>query len=163
MKHQIKSIGSENKNNMHINKKLKSVLLGIGIAAVSYVIFGIVTAIISNKFFTRMTPFGLWEQISLIVTSMLLGAYFGLAYYGKASGKDKICNTTATAGGVFGFLTFGCSICNKILVFFLGIAGVFTYFEPIRPFLGIVSILFIGYAIYIKPCYTRFLEEKTEV
>jgi len=150
MKHQIKNTESGNKNNININKKLKSVLLGIGVAAVSYVIFGIVTAIISNKFFTRMTPFGLGERISLIATSILLGLYIGIAYYAKSSGKDNVCNTTATAGGVFGFLTFGCSICNKVLVFFLGVAGVFTYFEPIRPFLGIVSILFLGFAIYIK-------------
>lgn len=137
-------------NHLKNSKKFKSILLSIGIAVVLYISLGMVTAIISNGFFARMTPFGLWERISLIVTSMLLGAYFGLAYYGKASGKDKICNTTATAGGVFGFLTFGCSICNKILVFFLGVAGVFTYFEPIRPFLGIVSILFLGSAIYKK-------------
>ncbi|MEK6983337.1 MAG: hypothetical protein AABX33_02090 [Nanoarchaeota archaeon] len=132
------------------NRKLVAVLISIGTSILSYVIFGTVTAIISNGFFTRMTPFGLWEQISLIVTSLLLGTYFGLAYYGKASGKDKVCTTTAAAGGIFGFLTFGCSICNKILVFFLGVAGVFTYFEPIRPFLGIVSILFLGFAIYKK-------------
>ncbi len=132
------------------NRKLAAVLISIGTAILSYMVFGIVTAIISNRFFTRMTPFGLWDQISLIVTSVLLGAYVGLAYYAKSSGKDNVCNTTATAGGVFGFLTFGCSICNKILVFFLGVAGVFTYFEPIRPFLGIVSILFLGFAIFKK-------------
>lgn len=130
------------------NRKLVAVIISIGTATLSYMVFGTVTAIISNRFFTRMTPFGLWERISLIVTSMLLGAYFDLAYYGKASGKNKVCNTTATAGGVFGFLTFGCSICNEILVFFLGVAGVFTYFEPIRPYLGIISILFLGFAIY---------------
>lgn len=132
------------------NRKLIAILISFGTATLSYIVFGAVTAIISNRFFTRMTPFGLWEQISLIVTSLLLGVYFGLAYYGKASGKDKICTATATAGGIFGFLTFGCSICNKILVFFLGVAGVFTYFEPIRPFLGIVSILFLGFAIVKK-------------
>lgn len=130
------------------NRKSAAVLIGIGTAILSYIAFGTVTAIISNRFFTRMTPFGLWEQISLIVTSLLLGVYFGLAYYGKASGKSRVCTTTATAGGIFGFLTFGCSICNKILVFFLGVARVFTYFEPIRPFLGIVSILFLGFAIF---------------
>ena len=132
------------------NRKLAAVLISIVTAILSYMVFGTVTAIISNRFFTRMTPFGLWERISLAVTSLLLGAYFGLAYYGKASGKGKVCATTATAGGIFGFLTFGCSICNKVLVFFLGVAGVFTYFEPIRPFLGIVSILFLGFAIYKK-------------
>ena len=146
MKHQIKT---KSKSPLR-NRKLAAVLISIGTTILSYMVFGTVTAIISNRFFTRMTPFGLWEQISLAATSLLLGAYFGLAYYGKSSGKDRTCTTTATAGGIFGFLTFGCSICNKLLVFFLGVAGVFAYFEPIRPFLGIVSILFLGFAIYKK-------------
>ena len=66
------------------------------------------------------------------------------------NGKDKLYNASATTGGVFGFLTFGCSICNKILIFFLGVAGVLTYFEPIRPMLGILSIGLLGFAVLTK-------------
>ncbi len=130
------------------NRKLVAAIISIGTAVLSYMIFGIVAAIISNKFFTRMTPVGWLEQASLIITSLLLGAYFGLACYAKST--NKVCNRTAAAGGVFGFLTFGCSICNKILVFFLGIAGVLTYFDPLRPLLGIASILFLGFSIIQK-------------
>ncbi len=132
------------------NKKLTAILIAAFVSISLYAIFGMVTSIIKNPFFTRMTPVGWLEHGSLIITSLLLGIYIGLIYYGKAAKKDSVCNTTATTGGVFGFLTFGCSICNKILVFFLGVAGVFTYFEPVRPFLGIVSILFLGFAIYKK-------------
>ena len=135
-------------DNFKNSKKFKSILLGIGIAGVLYISFGMVTAIISNEFFTRMTPVGWLEQASLVITSLLLGAYFGLAYYAKST--NKVCNRTAAAGGVFGFLTFGCSICNKILVFFLGIAGVLAYFDPLRPLLGIASILFLGFSIIQK-------------
>ncbi|GEM_PF-3181106 len=66
-------------------------LLAIGAAALLYAIFGAVTSIIQNSFFTRMTPVGWLERISLFITSLLLGAYIGLLYYGKASGKDKVC------------------------------------------------------------------------
>ena len=124
--------------------------IAAGTAAILYIIFGSVTAIIPNPFFTRMTPVGWLEHASLITTSLLLGIYIGLIYYGKATKKDKVCNATATTGGIFGFLTFGCSICNKILVFFLGVVGVLTYFEPIRPFLGVFSILFLGFSIIQK-------------
>lgn len=127
-----------------------ALLIAAGTTLLLYIIFGAVTAIIPNRFFTRMTSVGWLEHASLITTSSLLGIYIGLIYYGKAAKKDKVCNATATTGGVFGFLTFGCSICNKILVFFLGIAGVFTYFEPIRPFLGVFSILFLGFSIIQK-------------
>ena len=131
-----------------INKKLLAVLIGIGSAALIYLVFGMVTSVIQNRFFTRMTPVGWLEYASLGLTSLMMGAYFGIAFYAKSA--NKVCDTTAAAGAVFGFLTFGCSICNKILVFFLGVAGVLTYFDPLRPFLGIVSIFFLGFAIYKK-------------
>ena len=130
------------------NKKLISILIGLGSSVSSYVVFGAVTSIIKNPFFTRMTPVRFLEYFSLISTSLLLGAYFGLSYYIKAN--NRVCNASAATGGVFGFLTFGCSICNKLLVFFLGIAGVLTYFDPIRPFLGIASLGFLGFAVFVK-------------
>ena len=132
------------------SKQLASAIIAIGTAMVFYIIMGSVTSVIPNRFFTRMTPVGWLEHASLLITSLLIGAYIGISYYVKATNKDKVCNTSAAAGGVFGFLTFGCSICNKILVFFLGVAGVLTYFDPIRPLLGFFSMGFLGYAIYAK-------------
>jgi len=140
----------ENAEIIHKNKKLILVLLAIVTAILFYMFFGAVTAIIPNKFFTRMTPVGWLEYSFLIITSVLLGTYVGLLYYGKTTGKDNLCNASATTGGVFGFLTFGCSICNKILVFFLGITGVLAYFEPIRPILGVLSIGLLGFAVITK-------------
>lgn len=131
-------------------KKLTAILISIFASIFLYLIFGAVASILENPFFTRMTPVGWLEHASLITTSLLLGIYIGLICYGKTTKKDKVCNTTAATGGIFGFLTFGCSICNKILVFFLGVAGVLTYFEPIRPFLGVFSTLFLGFSITQK-------------
>ena len=132
------------------SKKLIAVLTGALVSVIFYLVFGMVTAIIPNRFFTRMTPVGWLEYASLALTSTLLGLYLGLSYYAKAAKRDKVCNASAASGGIFGFLTFGCSICNKILVFFLGVAGVLAYFEPIRPYLGIVSIGLLGTAIFYK-------------
>ena len=131
------------------SKKLLAVFIGIGTALLFYLLFGIVSAIIPNTFFTRMTPIGWLEHVSLLTTSGLLGTYFALSYYAKTK-ENKICARTATAGGIFGFLTFGCSVCNKILVFFLGVTGVLAFFDPIRPFLGFLSIVFLGIAIFYK-------------
>ena len=127
----------------------KSFLIGIGLSILMFLIFGIVTAIIPNSFFIRMTPITWLEWGSLVITSLLLGAYFGLSYYGKKK-TSKRCNATATAGGIFGFLTFGCSICNKLLVLLLGVTGVLKYFEPIRPGLGVFSIGLLGTAVIYK-------------
>lgn len=127
----------------------KSFLIGIGISFLTFLIFGIVTAIIPNSFFIRMTPVAWLEWTSLAVTSLLIGIYVGLSYYGRKATTKK-CNATATAGGIFGFLTFGCSICNKILVLLLGVTGVLKYFEPLRPALGILSIGLLGTAVVYK-------------
>ncbi len=133
-----------------MSKKLNAIFIAVVVSFSVYLVFGAVTSIIKNPFFTRMTPVGWLEYAALALTSILLGIYIGLSYYIKATKKDKVCNASATTGGVFGFLTFGCSICNKILVFFLGVTGVLTYFEPIRPLLGIASIGFLVFAIYTK-------------
>lgn len=132
------------------NKKLTAVFAGTLSGILLFLIFGMVSAIIKNPVFTRMTPFGSFEVFSLAMTSLLLGVYIGLAHYGMAAKKDNVCNTSATTGGVFGFLTFGCSVCNKILVFLLGFTGVLIYFEPIRPYLIAVSTAFFLYAIVLK-------------
>ena len=64
--------------------------------------------------------------------------------------ENKKCNVSAASGGIFGFLGFGCSICNKILILFLGVAGVLTYVEPYRPFIGFVGVGLMSYAVYTK-------------
>lgn len=138
---------------------IKSLIIGLCSAIGLFFLFGMVTAVIPNYFFTRMTPVGWLEYVSLVMTSLLLGTYIGLSYYEK-KGKTVKCDITATSGGIFGFLTFGCSICNKILVLLFGITGVLKYFEPIRPFFGITSIVMLGGAVIYKIKQLYFLPGK---
>jgi uncharacterized membrane protein len=114
-----------------------------------FVIFGIVTVLIPNKFFLRMTPVTYLDYLFLIFTSILLGVYIAFTIYQKKHNR-KLCTTAAYSGGVFGFLGFGCSICNKILILLLGVAGVLTYIEPYRPFIGFAGIGLMSYAVYSK-------------
>jgi len=127
----------------------KSFLVGIASSIFLFLVFGMVTAMIQNPLFIRMTPVKWLEWTSLVVTSLLIGTYISLSYYGRKTATKK-CNATATAGGIFGFLTFGCSICNKILVLLLGVTGVLKYFEPVRPALGVLSIGLLGTAVVYK-------------
>jgi len=130
-------------------KKIKLPLFyGILSSASFFIILGSISAVIPNSLFTRMTPVGFIEWGSLILTSLLIGLYIGLFYYIKKNNLGK-CNLIATSGGILGFLTFGCSICNQLLILILGVSGVLTYFEPIRPILGIISIGFLIYVNYV--------------
>src|SRR3989338_1453239 len=93
------------------NKKralVVSIIIAVIIAVLFYVVLGVVTSVITNPFFTRMTPVGWLEHFSLAITSILMGTYFGLAYYKKQTRPTIACDSLATGGGVAGFLTFGC-------------------------------------------------------
>ena len=68
------------------NKKTtytQSFLVGIASSIFLFLVFGMVTAIIQNPFFIRMTPVKWIEWTSLVLTSLLIGIYIGLSYYGK--------------------------------------------------------------------------------
>lgn len=114
-----------------------------------FVIFGVITVLIPNRFFARMTPVNTLDYLFLVFTSLLLGTYISLHQYQKKHGSKK-CGVAATSGGVFGFLGFGCSVCNKLLILLLGVAGVLTYVEPYQPLIGSIGVSLLGYAVYSK-------------
>lgn len=111
--------------------------------------FGVVTVLIPNTYFARMTPVTFLDYIFLTLTSILLGLYLSFNRYQKKHTTKK-SSTAAYTGGIFGFLSFGCVLCNKILLLLLGVAGVLTYIEPYRPLLGTLGIGLMTYATYAK-------------
>lgn len=116
---------------------------------VFFLVFGILTVLIPNKFFARMTSVTYLDYIILVFTSILLGTYVSFYIYQKKS-MNKTCTAAAYSGGIGGFLGFGCPVCNKILVLLLGITGVLTYIEPYRPFIGFAGIGLMSYSVYSK-------------
>lgn len=114
---------------------------------------GFLTVLISNQFFIRMTPIEYYDYIFLFFTAALSGAYIGLKYYSKKTLRK--CNTAAAAGFFGGLLSFGCAICNKLLIILLGLTGVVTYFMPIQPVLGILSVILLAYAVYMQASVMR--------
>ncbi len=109
-----------------------------------FLVFGLVTAVIPNPFFVRMTPLTWLDYFLLVSTSLLIGLYLSVLRYMKKSGK---CAITASGGGVLGFLGFSCVVCNKLLVVLLGVAGVLTYIEPYRYILGFGGLVLLLYAV----------------
>jgi hypothetical protein len=56
----------------------------------------------------------------------------------------------ALAGTLLSFFSVGCPICNKLVIFFLGIGGAMTFFNPLRPFLGIASITLLAVTLFLR-------------
>lgn len=127
-------------------KKLKSIIMGSVVTLTIFALFGILTVLIPNNFFRRMTPIYWYDYIFLVLTSILIGVYAGFWYY-KRKTTSK-CIYAAAGGTVGGLFSFGCPICNKLLVLLLGVTGVMTYFEPIQPILGVASISLLSFVVY---------------
>lgn len=111
--------------------------------AAIFVVLGTLTALWQNPFFIRMTPVGPWDYVILGLEAPLLGLYLGVRV--AACGIKR-----ATLGGVLGFLGFGCSICNKLLMLIFGAGFLLTYFEPVRYPIGALGVAVIGFALYKK-------------
>ncbi len=131
-----------------MSNKLKYWVIGIISAVSLFFFFGIVTALIPNPWFTRMTEKTTLDYFFLIASSILLGSYISVHFYKK--GLSKKCNLTALSGGVGSFLAFSCPICNKLLLLLFGTTILLTYFEPYQPFLGFLSISLLIIALYLK-------------
>ncbi|MDQ2905947.1 MAG: hypothetical protein M3Y81_20690, partial [Chloroflexota bacterium] len=54
------------------------------------------------------------------------------------------------AGFFLSFFSVGCPICNKLVVFLLGLGGAMTFFNPLRPFLGIASIVLLAVTLFLR-------------
>lgn len=122
---------------------LREYLQALLIAVSVFLLFGTVTALWENPFFTRMTPVVGYEFILLALESVLLGLYFSV--------KRTACATkTSGAGGVLGFLGIACPACNKILLILFGAGFLLTCFEPVRLYVGLLGIGLLFFALEKK-------------
>ena len=118
----------------------KAILYTIGL----FLFLGIPTALLSTPLipYIRMIPATPLDYVFLFTTALLAAVYMILP-------ENKICkpDKTAFGGGFLGFLAFGCPICNKLFVLLLGFDFMYNIVNPIRPFLGLLSVAVLIYAI----------------
>lgn len=127
----------------------KSAIIGAIASVIFFLLFGIPTALIPNSIYTRMLPASALDYVFLGATSVMLGAYIALQFYSKIAGRVKE-DLAAVGGGATGVLAFGCPICNALLVSLLGTVAILTYYEPIRPAVGVLGVALLGAALYLK-------------
>jgi len=139
-----------NLNNFIIKNKnlLKYICIGLFVSIVVFLLYGIPTDLIPNKYFIRMVSVKLTDYIFLSFTSIMLGTYIALSYYDKKTNKK--CDYTAYGGAVAGIFAVGCPICNVALISLFSATAILTYFEPYRPILGFLTIGILGTALYFK-------------
>lgn len=115
-------------------------------AATGLVVIGLPTAIYENPFFVRMTPVRAQDYVIWVVSSVLIGSIAGSYFAGESkAGEGKI-----VSGGVLSVLAVGCPICNKPVVLLLGTSGALTFFAPVQLYIGVASVLLLGWTLFLR-------------
>ena len=115
------------------------------VSAGSFALFGAVTGLLPNPIYVRMVPRTTLDYLFLVLTAGFLGLYT-LQRPTSRRGDDR----TATASAVLGFLAFGCPICNAFLLALFSSSALMTYFDPLRPLLGAVSVVAFAALLYVR-------------
>ena len=127
-----------------------SVLYSLGAA----LLIGIPTVLIPNSLFHRMTPSGLQDYIIWTISTLLIGPVMALAtLYPAMTPTNQVKRgegVRLSGATLLSFFSVGCPICNKIVVLLLGISGAMTFFNPLRPFLGIASIVLLATTLFLR-------------
>ncbi len=122
--------------------------VGLLAAAAAALAVGIPTAVIPNDYFSRMTPVRPQDYVFLVLTAVLTGTVAALytvptQYGGSATGR-------VTTAGLFSFLAVGCPVCNKVVLLLLGTSGALTYWAPLQPVIGLVSIGLLILTLWLR-------------
>ncbi|WP_092907750.1 hypothetical protein [Halostagnicola kamekurae] len=145
-----------------IRSDWRTMIWGIAAGISVFLLFGLVTGLIPNPLYVRMVPRTWIDYMFLILTALLAGIYTAQRVATTGSKPDlkdtdgsEIDDSSNEDRWVFGgliggFLAVGCPICNVALLALFSSSALMTYFDPLRPVIGILSV-----SILIGLIYTR--------
>lgn len=111
------------------------------VTAVAGLGMGVPSGIIRTSFYRRMTPVLWWNYpvwaISAVLIGMIVATYI----------VRTVQPSAPLAGGILSTLAVGCPVCNKLVVAAIGVSGALDIWAPIQPWLGVASLLLLGYAL----------------
>lgn len=123
--------------------------LVVAVAGLAWLVLsGVPTGIIETPFYVRMTPVEWWNYPFWVVNAVLAGLL--AATYVSIVGNAAGAQGKALGGGLLSVFAIGCPVCNKLVVAAIGTGGAFTYFAPIQPALGFLSVGLLFYALRVR-------------
>ncbi len=128
----------------------------VAMAVLSALAIGLPTDVIPNPVFGRQgTPVEPWAVPVLAITAVLSGLL--AATYFRPVSDASIASDDLDGPGRFGglgsllsFFAVGCPICNKLVVIALGTSGALTWFAPVQPYLGVVALGLLLWALRVR-------------
>ena len=121
------------------------------VAALGWLVLsGLPTDIIDTPLFVRMTPVVWWNYPYWLASAILVGL-LAATYVGSPDrGGSSRFQGKVLGGGLLSVFAIGCPICNKLVVLALGASGALTYFAPVQPILGLLSVGLLLYALRVR-------------
>lgn len=127
-------------------------LAALAVALGTFLMLGLPTAVIPNPVFGREIAPTDWALEVLIVSSVLSGLLF--ATYVRNDGTTPRPGERSAQGGAVGaflaYLAIGCPVCNKLALIALGSTGAIQFFAPVQPYLGVLGIALLGWALIVR-------------
>lgn len=116
---------------------------------------GLPTEMFDTPLFVRMTPVRWWDYPFWVAGAALVGllaATYVAAPERALPGEDAdgAQGGKFFGGGLLSVFAIGCPVCNKLVVLALGTGGALSYFAPIQPLLGFLSLVLLGYALRVR-------------
>jgi hypothetical protein len=132
-----------------------SAALSLGAA----LLLGLPTRLIPNGIWTRTVPTQPFDYVIWILSFLLIGplaAMMWLYPLPKVVTPTSGGRVRVVMGSLLSYLSVGCPVCNKVVVFLFGLGGAMTFFNPLRPWLGLASVLILGVTVYYRVRTLRF-------
>ena len=123
-------------------------LLAGGAAALA---IGVPTGVVETSFYTRMTPVTWWNYPVWAISAVLVGLM--AATYVRVEGvptqaPDRSRRTVGAT--LLSAFAVGCPICNKLVVALIGVSGALSYWAPLQPVLGVLSIAILAAGLAVR-------------
>ena len=116
-------------------------LVAIVVGAGAAVVIGVPTGIIHTAFYTRMTPVTWWNYPIWALSASLIGLTVATYLHEPAGTTDAAPRARRTMGAtMLSLFAVGCPICNKLVVGLIGVSGALSYWAPMQPVLGMLSL-----------------------
>ena len=122
-------------------------LVAVFTALVTGLVISLPTAVLKNPIFGRQITVTDWSTTVVFVTAVFTGLL--VATYVKIDAElvEERSLKIGGAGAFFSFLAVGCPVCNKLVLIALGYSGAIKYFAPVQPYLALIGIGLLMYAL----------------
>ena len=132
----------------------------VTVAAGTFLLLGVPTAVIANPVFGRSIAPTPWAMQVLIATAVLTGLL--AASYVRNDGRALVASPVrdldtdqrparrGVVGALLAYLAIGCPVCNKVVLIALGSTGAVRLFAPVQPYLAAAGVLALTWALIVR-------------